>query len=72
MIKILIYYFHFRNTVENRPSIQKLEDTKQIINASKLLLTYGIRYPLKVLIDNLNDCLFFRNIMLSICEYTSM
>lgn len=72
MIKMLMCYFYFRNTVENRPSIQKLEDTKQIINASKLLLTYGIRYSLKVLIDNLNDCLFFRNIMVSICEYTSM
>jgi len=69
---VKIYYLYFRNTVENRSNIKKLEDIKQIINASKLLLTYGIRYPLKVLIDNLTNIVFFRKVMISICEYTSM
>lgn len=68
----LLYYFYFRNTVENKSNIKKLEEIKQIINASKLLLTYGIRYPLKVLIDNLTNSAFFRKVMVSICEYTSM
>lgn len=67
-----MFFFNFRNTVENKPSIQKLEDMKQIINASKLLLSYGIRYPLKDLINNLTDCEFFRKVMVSMCEYTSM
>ncbi|KAF0758392.1 neuroblastoma-amplified sequence-like, partial [Aphis craccivora] len=61
-----------KNTVENKSNIIKLEETRQIINASKLLLTYGIRYPLKVLIDNLTNSVFFRKVMISICEYTSM
>lgn len=67
-----MYCFKIRNTVENRPSIKKLEDTKQVINASKLLLTYGIRYPLKVLIGNLTDSDFFQKVIVSVCEYTSM
>lgn len=45
---------------------------KQIINASKLLLNYGIRYPLKELINNLTDCDFFRKVMVLMCDYTSM
>lgn len=53
-------------------SIKQLEEIKQITNASKLLLTYGIRYPLKVLIDNLTDNDFFRDVMISICDYTSL
>ncbi|CAH1737258.1 unnamed protein product [Aphis gossypii] len=61
-----------KNTVENKSNIKKLEETRQIINASKLLLTYGIRYPLKVLIDNLTNSVFFRKVMISICEYTSI
>ncbi|XP_026806626.1 neuroblastoma-amplified sequence-like [Rhopalosiphum maidis] len=61
-----------KNTVENKSNIKKLEEIKQIINASKLLLTYGIRYPLKVLIDNLTNSAFFRKVMVSICEYTSI
>uniref|UniRef100_A0A2S2QXA3 Neuroblastoma-amplified sequence n=1 Tax=Sipha flava TaxID=143950 RepID=A0A2S2QXA3_9HEMI len=48
-----------KNNVENKPCIKKLEDMKQIINASKLLLNYGIRYPLKDLINNLTDSGFF-------------
>jgi len=70
-MKILIYYFHLRNTAENKPSIKILNDTKQIIKASKLLLTYGIRYPLKVLVDNLTDSTFCRKVMQSVCKYTS-
>jgi len=69
---MLIYYSCFRNTAENQPNIKILEDTKQIIKASKLLLTYGIRYPLKVLVDNLTDSVFFRKVIVSVCEYTSM
>ncbi|VVC25640.1 WD40/YVTN repeat-like-containing domain,WD40-repeat-containing domain,Neuroblastoma-amplified sequence [Cinara cedri] len=57
---------------ENKTTIKQLEEIKPIINASKLLLAYGIRYPLKVLIDNLTDNVFFRNVMISICEYTSI
>ncbi|KAL5242667.1 hypothetical protein ACI65C_010077 [Semiaphis heraclei] len=61
-----------KNTGENRSYIKQLENTKQIINASKLLQTYGIRYTLKVLNDNLTNIVFFRKVMVSICEYTSI
>lgn len=67
-----MYIIFFRNTIENQLCIKKLEDIKQIINASRLLMTYGIRYPLKELTDNLADSVFFRKVMISICEYTSM
>lgn len=73
IVKIFIKYnFNFSYTTENRTCIEQLEDIKQIINASKLLLCYGIRYPLKMLIDNLTNIVFFRKVMVSICEYTSM
>ncbi|XP_050419826.1 NBAS subunit of NRZ tethering complex-like [Adelges cooleyi] len=61
-----------KNTTNNKPHMDKLNDTKQIINASKLLLTYGINYSLKKLLDNISDPNFYRSVMISVCDYTSI